>query len=219
MIRGGSGDLAAAAKAQQAAYRAVAANPAWDAEVRRLLPAGLHGALDANVTAARELRALSRPRDTLPAWRIVEPAPVEELLGHYRGAERELGVPWAYLAAIHLVETRMGRIRGVSSAGARGPMQFMPATWEAYGEGGDVESNRDSILAAARYLKANGAPADMETALWNYNHSDRYVRAVSLYAREMQRDERAYAAYWHWDVYYRLTTGDVLLPVGWSNGA
>ena len=216
VVRGASGDLAAAAKAQQAAYRAIAAHPEWDAEVRRLLPTSLHGALDANVTAARELRSLTKPRSSLPEWRIVAPAPADELLGYYRAAEREFGVPWTYLAAIHLVETRMGRIRGVSSAGAQGPMQFMPATWEAYGGGGNVESNRDAIFAAARYLKANGAPADMETALWNYNHSDRYVRAVSLYAREMQRDERAYRAYWHWDVYYRLTTGDLLLPVGWT---
>jgi len=66
---------------------------------------------------------------------IVAPPPADELLGHYRAAGDEFGVDWTYLAAIHLVETRMGRIRGTSTAGAHGPMQFMPATWDAYGEG------------------------------------------------------------------------------------
>src|SRR5437899_2712296 len=89
-----------------------------------------------------------------------------------RRAAHRLGrrgrVPWSYLAAIHLVETRMGRIRATSVAGAQGPMQFMPATWERYGEG-DVNSDRDSIRAAARYLRANGAPGRMADALFRYN--------------------------------------------------
>lgn len=207
--------LASAAKRQQVAYRAVAAHPEWDAAVRDAVPARWHANLEANVTAGRELRALTKPRDALPPWHIVAPAPAAELLAYYREAERAFGVPWAYLAAIHLVETRMGRIRGDSTAGAKGPMQFMPATWAAYGGGGDIESNRDAIFAAARYLKANGAPGDMANALWNYNHSDRYVRAVTLYAQRMLAEARSFDAYWHWDVYYRLTAGDVLLPVGW----
>ena len=37
---------------------------------------------------------------------------------------------------INLVETRFNRLRNNSSAGAQGPMQFMPATWRAYGLGG-----------------------------------------------------------------------------------
>ena len=93
-------------------------------------------------------------------------------------------VPWTYLAAINLVETRMGRIRGTSTAGARGPMQFIPATWAAYGAGGDVNDPGDAILGAARLLKANGAPGDMAGALWHYNQSASYVRAVSAYAQQ-----------------------------------
>ena len=64
---------------------------------------------------------------TLPAWRIVRPEPADELLDAYRDAEAEFGIPWKYLAAINLVETGIGRIRGTSIAGAQGPMQFMPA--------------------------------------------------------------------------------------------
>lgn len=208
--------LALASRRQQVAYRAVAAHPEWDADVHARVPARLHAALDANVTAARELRTLTKPRPTLPPWHIVAPAPRDELLGYYREAERATGVPWAYLASIHLVETRMGRIRGASTAGARGPMQFLPSTWDAYGAGGDIESNHDSIFTAARYLLANGAPGDMHNALFNYNHSDHYVHAVTLYAERMLADPAAYAAYWYWDVYYRLASGDVLLPVGWT---
>ena len=127
----------------------------------------------------------------------------------------EFGVPWGYLAAVHLVETRMGRIRGESSAGAQGPMQFLPSTWAAYGEG-DINSNKDSIRAAARYLKRNGAPGDMRNALWNYNHSFLYVDAVTEYAKQMLAAERAFFGYHHWQVYYRTTNGDVLLPVGYG---
>ena len=109
----------------------------------------------------------------------------------------------------------MGRIRGTSIAGARGPMQFMPRTWEAYGEG-DVEDARDSIFAAARYLRANGAPGDMDRALFAYNRSQRYVRAIAAYASVMRAEPETYHAYYHWRVYYRLSTGDVVLDEGYE---
>lgn len=113
------------------------------------------------------------------------------LLGHYQRAQRRTGVHWSYLAAIHLVETRMGRIRGVSTAGALGPMQFLPTTWDLYGAGGDIRDPGDAILAAGRLLVANGAPGDMADALWHYNPSDAYVGAVLSYARTMRRSPSA----------------------------
>lgn len=171
----------------------------------------------ADVQAGSLLRSMiTKPKDTLPDWRIVTPPPPDELLSHYRAAEAEFGVPWQYLAAINLVETRMGRIRGLSVAGAAGPMQFMPKTWEAYGGGGDINSYRDSIRAAARYLKANGAPTNMRSALWNYNHSYKYVDAVTEYAKQMIASDRAYLGYYHWQVYYLTSGGRVLLPEGWT---
>ena len=200
----------------QVAYRALAEKPEWLDDVARRVPAALADTVRANATAGAELRALTKPRTSLPPWRIVAPAPAEELLGYYRDAERQVGVPWQYLAAIHLVETRMGRIRGTSSAGAQGPMQFMPATWQQYGAGGDINSNRDAILAAARLLKRNGAPENMANALFNYNRSQRYVRAVTAYAEQMRSHERAFHGYYHWQVYYRLVEGDRHLPVGYS---
>ena len=210
------GDLERHGIAQQAAYRQLTARQEWLDDVLARLPTGLHATVRANVAAGADLRALTKPRDALPPWRIVAPAPAEELLGYYKAAETELGAPWQYLAAIHLVETRMGRIRGTSTAGAQGPMQFLPATWGQYGAGGDINSNRDSILAAARYLVRNGAPGNMANALFNYNRSDRYVRAVTAYAEQMKADERAYLGYYHWQVYYRMLDGDRLLPVGYG---
>jgi len=90
-------------------------------------------------------------RDTLPAWRVEPPAPADQLLGYYHQAESETGVGWNYLAAINFIETRFGSIVGASTAGAQGPMQFLPPTFGTYGQGGDIQSPHDSIMAAGRY--------------------------------------------------------------------
>jgi soluble lytic murein transglycosylase-like protein len=209
-------ELERAGRAQQDAYRLLVDHPEWMAQVLSAVPASLRKTVQANVLAGTELRALNKPRTSLPPWRIVAPAPARELLGHYKAAGSQVGVPWEYLAAIHLVETRMGRIRGTSVAGAQGPMQFLPATWARYGKGGDINSNRDAIFGAARLLAANGAPGNMSNALYRYNPTPRYVKAVTAYATEMQGDERAYFGYYHWQVYYRLVDGDRLLPVGYG---
>jgi len=94
-------------------------------------------------------------------------------------------------------------------------MQFLPSTWELYGAGGNINDPRDAILAAARLLKANGAPRDMSGALRHYNQSTMYVRAVSEYARTMTRSRSAYRGYWHWRVLYRHARGTYVLPVGY----
>nr|WP_260173935.1 lytic transglycosylase domain-containing protein [Nocardioides albus] len=151
----------------------------------------------------------------LPDWRIVTPPTPDELRRLYRNAQQETGTPWEYLAAVHLVETRMGRIRGTSTAGAQGPMQFLPSTFEQYGAGGDINDPGDAIMAAGRMLANNGAPGDMSGALWSYNHSDRYVAAVSAYAEQMKRSAAAYDLYWHWQVLYRHQDGTMLLPEGY----
>jgi hypothetical protein len=210
-------DLAWFGHLQQLAYRRLAARPEWRDPVLGALPAAIREAATANADATADLRATVVPGPDLPTtWRIVDPAPLDDLARYYRDAEAEFGVPWAYLAAIHLVETRMGRIRGTSVAGAQGPMQFMPATWRAWGEG-DVNSDRDAIRAAARYLRANGAPGNMAGALFRYNQSQRYVRAVTAYAEVMRADPDAYRGYYHWQVYYLTTRGDIWLPVGYGS--
>jgi soluble lytic murein transglycosylase-like protein len=208
-------DVAGWGRAQQVAYRQMVLRPDWHDAVRAAVPNDVRPVMETNLHAGFQLRSmLKEPKEELPRWEIVAPPSPAELLTHYQAAEAEFGVPWTYLAAINLVETRMGRIRGLSSAGAQGPMQFMPATWSAYGEG-DVNDHRDAIRAAARYLVRNGAPHDMPNALWNYNHSDKYVAAVTAYAERMTASPRAYEAYWAWQVFYVTVGGDVLLPEGW----
>jgi len=155
-------------------------------------------------------------RSTLPAWRIVVPAAADQLLGFYHQAEADTGVSWNYLAAINLVETRLGSIDGVSTADAQGPMQFLPATFAAYGQGGDIHSPHDSIMAAGRYLAANNFANDRDHALYRYNHANQYVRAVDQYAALIAGDPAAFAGYYRWDVYCRTTAGDVLLPIGYA---
>ena len=105
------------------------------------------------------------------------------------------------LAAIGSVETDHGRstapgVRsGVNSYGCcAGPMQFSvlgPAsTWDTYGVDGDhdgrvsVYDPADAIPAAARYLRASGAPADYRAAIFAYNHADWYVAQVLAKADE-----------------------------------
>ena len=202
----------------QLIYRQLVNQPELKDQVAQRLPPEMRAAMEANFTAGAGLRSMIKPREALPdQWRIVAPAPAEELVGYYKEAEAATGVPWYYMASINLVETRMGRIRGVSSAGAQGPMQFMPATWEQYGNGGDIQSPRDSIHAAARLLKRNGAPGNMENAIFNYNRDTRYVRAVINYAHQIRDNERMYFGYYHWQVYYVTTGGDRWLPVGYPD--
>ena len=166
-----------------------------------------------DLAAAAALAGLGEHRTLLPPWRIIAPPPAPTLLALFRTAQARFGVPWPCLAAIELVETRFGRIRGPSSAGAPGPMQFLPATWARYGHG-SIDSPRPAILAAARLLAANGAPADMAGALRHYNDSQGYVIAVTDYARHMARDPRAYYSYETWQVIYTYDHRTVILPVG-----
>lgn len=211
-------DIRPLAIRQQSAYRALAARPEAMARVLPRLPETLRPVARANVDAGAELRALTKPKSDLPPWKIIPPPPVEELQRYYKEAEARFGVPWAYLASVHLVETRMGRIRGTSTAGAQGPMQFLPSTWKAYGMGGDINDPEDAIFGAANYLKANGGAAGrMDNALFRYNNSNRYVRAVTLYAKQIEADPRTYLAYHQWQVYYITPWGDLWLEEGYGS--
>jgi membrane-bound lytic murein transglycosylase B len=190
--------------------------PEWRVAVIATLPEADRGPVEANLAAGVELAELSEPADRLPHWRIIAPASPDQLRAYYREAEQTYGVPWQYLAAINLIETSMGRILGLSSTGAMGPMQFMPPTWAEYGQG-DVNDPHDAILAAGRYLKASGAPKDMDGALFAYNRSMHYVRAVQAYAQQVAADPLAFIAYYNWQVFVPTTSGVALLPEGWAN--
>jgi membrane-bound lytic murein transglycosylase B len=159
--------------------------------------------------AAEGLRSLWR-MDGLDDFSLAHPrrtrgfagaAPTDQLLNYYRAAGARTGVDWTYLAAINYIESDFGRNNGPSSAGALGPMQFLPATWDEYGAGGNIMSPQDSILAAGRFLFRNGAPEDYDRALLHYNHSQQYVAAVKHYAAAVRGDSFWLERFYYWNTF------------------
>ena len=180
----------------------------YDAELGRRARPLLTREARATLDARTRLVALTPPtRLPLSAFRTGPALPARTLLGYYREAERRFGVEWEVLAAVNFVETGFNKLRSRSSAGAQGPMQFMPATWRAYGLGGDVHDPRDAILGAANYLRASGAARDLRGALWHYNHSARYVDAVAAFAAQMRRDNTFFFQYHAWQVFVKTPSG------------
>jgi membrane-bound lytic murein transglycosylase B len=159
-----------------------------------------------NLVAKRELSRLT-PVSHRRRYRTGAALPPATLLAYYRAAQRRFGVRWSTLAAVNFVESAFNKLRNDSATGAQGPMQFMPATWRAYGLGGDVHDPHDAIMGAANYLRANGAPANESRALYRYNPSPLYVDAVRRYARRIARDPRAFYDYYAWQVYVRTPHG------------
>ncbi|MBX7551200.1 bifunctional lytic transglycosylase/C40 family peptidase [Streptomyces sp. tea 10] len=118
------------------------------------------------------------------------------LLALYQRAALECpGLSWTILAAIGKVETDHARNPDmVSSAGAVGPMQFLPPTFATYAHpvppGGKNPPTPwdpvDAIYASARLLCASGARNghDLRHAIWQYNHSDAYVNQVLKIAEQ-----------------------------------
>ncbi len=203
---------------QQMLYRHLVNNEEWADQIVAEVEADVRPAVEQNWQARLSLQALVDTETLhaeLPAWRVVAPAPADELLGYYKAAEEETGIEWEFLAAINLIETRMGRIQGISTAGALGPMQFLPTTWAECCEG-DPTVPADAIAGAARYLTIRGGPEDMSGAIWGYNNSDYYVDAVTAYAAVMMENERAYYGYHAWEIYFRSTEGLIRIPVGYE---
>jgi hypothetical protein len=199
----------------QLACLRIAAHPGWASVVTEKVAPARRAAAAADIAATRDLVMLTRPAPRLPRWRIVAAESPAALLADYRAAQAATGVGWPYLAAINFVETDFGRVAGPSSAGAQGPMQFMPATWAIYGHG-NIHRPRDAILAAARLLADRGAARSIGSALYAYNPSWRYVDAVLRYARRLRADPRALMGYYRRQVLYRLASGWVLLPSGYG---
>jgi cell wall-associated NlpC family hydrolase len=124
-----------------------------------------------------------------------------EYLRLFEAAGSAYGVPWTVLAAIGKVECDDGQDPNPSCtqqgatnyAGAGGPMQFLASTWATYGvsvTGGppDRWNPADAIFSAARYLRANGAPQELQRAILAYNHSQEYVETVLRWAARYERE-------------------------------
>jgi membrane-bound lytic murein transglycosylase B len=171
------------------------------------LPSSLAGVSRDLVLAQRELYRLT---PGIPARTIktgaAAPAPL--LLAYYREGQRRFHVPWNVLAAVNFVESKFGKLRSASAAGAQGPMQFMPATWGRYGLGGNVHDPHDAILGAANYLRASGALRDLRGALHAYNPSAAYVDAVLRYARRIGSSRTLFYALYSWQVFVKTPAGD-----------
>lgn len=119
-----------------------------------------------------------------------------EYLRLFQAAGARYGVPWEVLAGIGKVECDDGQDPdpscthegAVNYAGAGGPMQFLASTWATYGVSAtghgrpDRWNPADAIFSAARYLKANGAPRELQRAIFAYNHSQEYVETVLRWA-------------------------------------
>lgn len=150
----------------------------------------------------REVRAVLGPGTTLiptrprrlPATRG-RPANYLELFRE-SAASYCPGLSWTVLAAIGQIESGDGANNGPSSAGALGPMQFLPSTWKVWGISGfgergppNVMDPYDAVPSAARYLCAAGAstPAGLPRAIFAYNHATWYVTGVLALAHEYAR--------------------------------
>jgi membrane-bound lytic murein transglycosylase B len=194
----------------QRIYRLLRRNETLARAVVRLLPSGLVREARSIVNAGKALRRIT-PALKAKKIRTKRPLPIGILLRHYRAAERRFRVPWQVLAAVNFAESAFGKIRTDSAAGAQGPMQFMPATWQAYGLGGNVHSERDAIMGAANYLRVSGAPRNMGRALYAYNHSWAYVASILRYTQLIERDVRNLYVFYSWQLFVRTEKGDVRL--------
>jgi hypothetical protein len=194
----------------QRIYRLLRRSDALATAVTRLLPGRVAREARAIVAAGKGLRAIT-PALKARKIRTKRPLAIGTLVRHYRDAERRFRVPWQLLAALNFVESAFGKIRTDSAVGARGPMQFMPATWRAYGLGGNVHNDRDAIMGAANYLRASGAPRDLRRALFAYNHSNAYVDAILRYTDLIERDVRNLYVFYSWQLFVRTEKGDLRL--------
>jgi hypothetical protein len=108
------------------------------------------------------------------------------------------GLSWTVLAAIGQIESADGQNEGPSTAGALGPMQFLPSTWHTWGTDGfgdtgtpNIMNPYDAVPSAARLLCADGAASGgqgLRTAIFDYNHAGWYVNEVLTLAGEYAQE-------------------------------
>jgi hypothetical protein len=124
---------------------------------------------------------------SVASQKAIDTVPATYLTLYREAAVTCPGLPWTVLAAIGTVETGNGSNVHASSAGALGPMQFLPSTWAMYGYDADgdgkadINDPTDAIFSAARYLCAAGAGRggqSLDNAIFSYNHAWWYVREV-----------------------------------------
>ena len=163
-------------------------------------PAGLRGPVSGVEKASNREREMEIAKKLVVTEEARVPEPVEPIsreeydrLYKQAAADYGFGEDWYVLSAIGQVESNHGENLGPSSAGALGPMQFLPSTWLTAGVDGDGDGEKnimdpeDAIPAAAGYLRSGGAPGDWTAALYTYNHSSSYVLEVLTIAESLRK--------------------------------
>ncbi|MFC0464572.1 lytic transglycosylase domain-containing protein [Kineococcus gynurae] len=180
-------DDLAAARARAAELDGLGTRLAADERVARERAAAAQALARAEAAADRSQRAAAGS----VAGVGVRAVPADYAALYAAAAPTCPGMRRQLLSAVGQVESGHGRTVGPSSAGARGPMQFMPATFAAYAVDGDgdgrtdVQDPADAVFTAAAYLCANGAGTGRDgeaRALFRYNHADWYVQLVQRIA-------------------------------------
>lgn len=144
-------------------------------------------------TSAENLTSSGQQPLVKPEKRVVAPREKQREQDLYTRASIAFGsvIPASVLRAVHQTETRSSKTTCIkSSAGATGPMQFIPKTWEAYKADGDGNGTKDicdledAVYGASNYLstlykqKSGSRDARLYAALYGYNHADWYVQKV-----------------------------------------
>ncbi|GAA1918846.1 NlpC/P60 family protein [Streptantibioticus ferralitis] len=143
--------------------------------------AGIAGSTTSGITATGAT--------LLPTRAALADIPARMLTLYQQAAATCPGLPWTVLAAIGKTETDHARNpHMISTAGAVGPMQFLPSTFATYATpvppGGKTPPTPwdpvDAVYAAARLLCTNGARdgRNLRGAIFAYNHDTAYVNDV-----------------------------------------
>ena len=176
--------------------RWLARNPNAAAAVIPQLPGGLAREMRQLTAAARDLQRLSA--GTPPRAKTGLPPSLADLESFYGEAHDRYGVGIHYLVAIHLVETKFGRVKSDSVAGAKGPMQFIPSTradrWERRRH--PRSARRDP--RRRQPAPSQRRPATLRHGASRLQPSGLYVDAVTHYARAIVDDPYAIYILYSW---------------------
>jgi membrane-bound lytic murein transglycosylase B len=199
-------DFRQAARQEELRVYELAGYASVESAVIPLLPAGMQAPIEDVISALHSLYILAG----IDQYYLVnvhfvhahtDTEPLSTLRSYYNEASRRYGIDPSYLASINYIESNFGRVKDTSSAGAQGPMQFLPSTWTEYGQGGDIHNSHDAILAAARYLVHNGAPYNMRNAIFHYNLDYDYVDSVESFARAYRADPGWLDRMYYWNTF------------------
>lgn len=153
------------------------------AEAARIAAEAAKAQEEAKIVQNSQIETVSYPVAALSAGSLTD---------LYKRAAAAYGLDWRVLAAVHMIESGQAtECAAVSYAGATGPMQFLPSTFNAYAVDGDGDGVTnicdvdDAVFSAANLLATNWGATDITAALYHYNNSDYYVNEVLALANSL----------------------------------